>query len=772
MKHQTEIKKLRRKQYHLQQKNKELASKLVNMDINYFINRALKYVRFEKRAALVLDLVMSGKMFGDRGIEGGKEFMRQEVRKTFTAWRLCQAKDTAHQGCLNLQGCEAVRQVEELEKREQGMMPSKSAIWREGDELLREVGYELFLPEHIDSEMGELVKLNYEQVLRFAIADNGLMPIAVKESIEMGFSVDAGALTSGTSHIFAGCKNLDVRSRDKDGNLMYVHYDEDGKKNYKNIQSKANVYLILMLYCRDGKMPYRHFFKSWFEFINEVKKNGLPYRDDNNPAIKPILTRVPQDVSSIQKSLNMGGACKACDMFCHMCACKSYGANCQLMRWREGHLRCRRYCLNQPNPPTKCFHWSVDEKYEIQQKKQVLKTMILYDEIWQFRLMPNYLINNIFKPSMIKNYCSHNPKFRDTHVEEDADVIAHTKVLTCVTDANRHSDPSHIEFQCPKDQCALRTAYSSMLDNELVLRKMFIYINYSVKVKQKYLRLSVQNGEYIKDLRRAIERWCEVGTNDKLIEVDDAVLCILHLELRCSENKLAHLFNDGFAHRKTKALIDKYISEIEAVVNEGKIGLSTHQNQWTFPINKERDGVASEFSLKGEFGRSILAKSSRLVDIALKYHTQTERDEYNAVLSKYHEVLKFLNRREEFSPQMIQEFQKLCDEYGQMWRDVAGRDGQTNYEHNISSSHCTHFFDLYGNLYRFSQQGFEAMMSKIKCIYHKCTSRGGHGAKIRSHILQICHFLIRSMLWNSGHGEAYFKAKYKGQEDRGAELFD
>ena len=129
MKHQTEIKKLRRKQYYLQQKNKELASKLVNMDINYFINRALKYVRYEKRAALVLDLVMSGKMFGEQGIEGGKEFMRQEFRKTFTAWRLCQAKDTAHQGCLNLQGCEAVRQVEELEKREQGMMPSKSTIW-------------------------------------------------------------------------------------------------------------------------------------------------------------------------------------------------------------------------------------------------------------------------------------------------------------------------------------------------------------------------------------------------------------------------------------------------------------------------------------------------------------------------------------------------------------------------------------------------------------------------------------------------------------------
>ena len=49
--------------------------------------------------------------------------VKKEARKTFTAWRLCMAKDTAHQGCLNLQGLEAVCQVEELEKREEGLIP-------------------------------------------------------------------------------------------------------------------------------------------------------------------------------------------------------------------------------------------------------------------------------------------------------------------------------------------------------------------------------------------------------------------------------------------------------------------------------------------------------------------------------------------------------------------------------------------------------------------------------------------------------------------------
>ena len=94
-----------------------------------------------------------------------------------------------------------------------------------------------------------------------------------------------------------------------------------------------------------------------------------------------------------------------------------------------------------------------------------------------------------------------------------------------------------------------------------------------------------------------------------------------------------------------------------------------------------------------------------------------------------------------------------------------GRDSKANYEHYIWADHVSHYLNLYGNLYRFSQQGFEAMMSRVKCIYYRCTSRGGNGSTIRSHILQICHFVVQSMLWNSGHGEAYFKAKYSMLDD-------
>ena len=209
--HADQVKKLRRKQYYLNQENKEYTDKVNDGDVSFFMNKCLHRTRSkEKCATFVLNMVVSGEMFGQKGKQAGQKFVRKQCRKTYTAWGLCKAKDTCHQGCLNLQGIEAVRQVEDLEKYERGMLPSKSSVWREGDELLRKVGYPTFKVTHQDNlSLGEVVMLDFERVVRFVLLINGLIEIARRCSVELGFSVDAGSLTSNTSHIYGGCKNLD-----------------------------------------------------------------------------------------------------------------------------------------------------------------------------------------------------------------------------------------------------------------------------------------------------------------------------------------------------------------------------------------------------------------------------------------------------------------------------------------------------------------------------------------------------------------------------------
>ena len=251
------VKKLKRKQHYLQKKNNDLMKELNANNLTFFVNKILKGMHFGKRAALILDMVVSGELFGEAGKDASNDFLRKEVRKVFTAWRLCKAKDTAHQGCLNLQGIEAVRRTQELEKGKQGFIASKSAIWREGDKLLCEVGYPMFKPTHEDKELGEIFSFDFEMVIRFMLEANTLTKNASLLSVENMFTLDFAALMHGTGHIFGACRNGSKKNRA----LIYVEEDENGRTRLKSLQSNHNVYPMIMVYCQDEKEPYRNFLK-------------------------------------------------------------------------------------------------------------------------------------------------------------------------------------------------------------------------------------------------------------------------------------------------------------------------------------------------------------------------------------------------------------------------------------------------------------------------------------------------------------------------------
>ena len=240
--------------------------------------------------------------------------------------------------------------MEELEKGEQGLFASKSTIWREGDKLLKKVAIPLLVDAatyHQIHKLGDSVQLMYERLIRFALEDNGLTDIASEFSVEFGFSLDGGSMTQLTAHIFAGAKSLDLRSK-KNGKFIFKELDEHGKEVFCNVQSNTNIYLMKIAYVKDGKTPYEEYFADWFRFIQQLKTEGLPARPEYGwKAVKPMQVCVPQDTSSIQKAIGMGGACKACNLFCHACSCTSYGPKSLLLFYHEGQFWCQRFCLEK-----------------------------------------------------------------------------------------------------------------------------------------------------------------------------------------------------------------------------------------------------------------------------------------------------------------------------------------------------------------------------------------------------------------------------------------
>ena len=74
------VKKLKRKQYYLQKKNNDLMKELNVNNLTFFVNKILKGMHFGKRAALILDMVVSGELFGEAGKVASSDFVRKEVQ--------------------------------------------------------------------------------------------------------------------------------------------------------------------------------------------------------------------------------------------------------------------------------------------------------------------------------------------------------------------------------------------------------------------------------------------------------------------------------------------------------------------------------------------------------------------------------------------------------------------------------------------------------------------------------------------------------------------
>jgi hypothetical protein len=79
---------------------------------------------------------------------------------------------------------------------------------------------------------------------------------------------------------------------------------------------------------------------------------------------------------------------------------------------------------------------------------------------------------------------------------------------------------------------------------------------------------------------------------------------------------------------------------------------------------------------------------------------------------------------------------------------LVGQDGITNYTHIVSLGHLAFYMKEWGNLYRYSQQRWEAYNSLIKIVYYKRTQHGGHGGKkdeVSSHVTPLACWMQRKL---------------------------
>ena len=85
--------------------------------------------------------------------------------------------------------------------------------------------------------------------------------------------------------------------------------------------------------------------------------------------------------------------------------------------------------------------------------------------------------------------------------------------------------------------------------------------------------------------------------------------------------------------------------------------------------------------------------------------------------NNYWTAMVLLRKRHDFTNAEIAVYQNHADRFFQAWVTLWQKEGITNFMHMIGSGHVADYLFKWKNLYRFSQQGWEAMNSLIKTFF-------------------------------------------------------
>lgn len=262
-------------------------------------------------------------------------------------------------------------------------------------------------------------------------------------------------------------------------------------------------------------------------------------------------------------------------------------------------------------------------------------------------------------------------------------------------------------------------------------------------------RLNLQRR--IKQVRNRIEKE-EAAKVSRIVKLKDLVTCILHLENRTTECVIYHVLCaafDGLSDDEKKAVK----ALIEKLLNETVFGNGESAGQWTVPY---ADGEVQKISLTNGEARAIC---ERLPDVMESIHghieNEVDRDDWRECVNMFTSIMEELRSRENFEDERIRVLQNRIDNFMDKWHRLSGRGGSGNYMHCLDVGHICDQLFLHRNLYRYSQQGWEALNKKAKKIFFTKTAMGGGRSK-SGKLLPILELFLRELFWKFGWGDKLF----------------
>ena len=302
------------------------------------------------------------------------------------------------------------------------------------------------------------------------------------------------------------------------------------------------------------------------------------------------------------------------------------------------------------------------------------------------------------------------------------------------------------------DTATERQAFSCLFTNELMLRGHDI--NGNLETRRERLQLALKDEATISRLSKEIAHG-EVKEGAYFLLMH-TLPCILHMENRNGIKILSMLLVEGISNAKKKlsytdinaegTRVSAFISDVEDLINKSMLGTNADPCQWMCPFDFKKKELGP-ITMDNVRTRRIMDSLDIMVDVCVV--DEGRKASWMRALDQYRIAMVLLRKKDDFTNEEIASFQGHADKFFQVWLQLFQKEGITNYIHMIGSGHIADYLYKWKNLYRFSQQGWEAMNSLIKTFFFRRTSHGGgvRGESKKSRLVPIARWLQRRMIF-------------------------
>jgi len=114
-----------------------------------------------------------------------------------------------------------------------------------------------------------------------------------------------------------------------------------------------------------------------------------------------------------------------------------------------------------------------------------------------------------------------------------------------------------------------------------------------------------------------------------------------------------------------------------------------------------------------------------------------KRVKWKSCIGEYRNAMLLLRKKCDLTNDEIKQFQQHVDNFYVSWLDLLSHEGITNYIHMLGAGHIGEYLLHHRNLYKHSQQGWEAFNLLLKTFFSSNRQRGcikqGNWSKIKDH---------------------------------------